>query len=143
VISWAAPGGDRGHTRLVAACLPALSNELYAAVYEKRRSAQGDVTITPVMAASWLSYDVFSARLTALRAKSRHSLVGVGNGISVLKRYLPEIPWQRGEVFPDPVSVGELGLRRYLKNPRKYSFEKVAPLYLQPSWAERQAKRRP
>lgn len=47
------------------------------------------------------------------------------------------------ETPPRAEAIGEIGVRRYLKSPRSKAFhyERVVPLYLLPSWAERKKPR--
>lgn len=95
----------------VVAYLPALEGEVYFAVYKN-----GKVVIKP----TWTDMKTFERKTEPFKKK--------------------------GAVFisesPHPTTVVRLGMARYFKNPRAkaWPYERVTPLYLQPSWVERKQK---
>ena len=104
---------------------PALAGEVYGAVYEFHLAgrAGGVAGLQTIDPPSWLSEKEFARVLKKNRLKT-----------ATVR-----------EESPSPVHIAEIGLWRFLTAPnsRLFSYERLVPSYLQPSWAERQRLTKP
>jgi len=98
---------------LVGAKLNALPGEIYFAVY----SSKG-----PVRTPAWMSGAEFQKAVKKLKGR--------------------KVVWVMDEKPPHPSIIGKLAILKFSKekNKRKFDFERALPLYLQPSWAEREKR---
>lgn len=103
-----------GHDKIwMVPIIEALPGELYYAVFEGPR-------LTTVKEPCWDTTDSFEKALKKRAPKN----------IKVIKSP------------PHPRAIAQLALKEYLRSKNKmFPFENVAPLYLQPSWAERKRPR--
>jgi len=99
-----------------------------------------DTLLKQVIPPRWKRIGEFVETLKKLSQQKPFILVG--DRVSNIKNRTEEIKgitWKSIQLPPHPEPIATLALHRYLqvKNPASFSYRKVVPLYLQPSWAER------
>jgi len=104
--------------------LPARSGEIYGALYEVRTPPQPRLIggcLKEIIAPCWSSLDGFQNLLRKKRMEPPPLLLK----------------------SPHPGAIAEIALRCFMNNlkPNFFHYSKISPLYLQPSWAERNLKR--
>lgn len=106
----------------VVSLLRALEGESYVAVYVKENSSSA---LRPLLPPSWMSNKEIEPALKKIKHRSKN------------------INFFRTKEFPHPESVAEVALQKLKTGSGKAAFvyEKAQPLYLQPSWAERNLRR--
>ncbi|MBV9080000.1 MAG: tRNA (adenosine(37)-N6)-threonylcarbamoyltransferase complex dimerization subunit type 1 TsaB [Elusimicrobia bacterium] len=132
-LAWAAARTlrlDSGTT--VAARIPALAGEAYHAVYRWERGR-----LRPIAKPAWTSEKVFEAALRRVRGPLAVALIERA-GKEELN--LPASAIVFPAAAPDPSDLAAIGAAAAGPKPsaRRFPVEKVVPVYLQPSWAERQ-----
>jgi len=126
----------------ILSCLPALSGEVYYAVYRKKsKSLKGEYPLAQVRQPRWGSTAEFSKKMREF-FNSRDRMVAVGDRadhIRALTHGLKKVAWKSSRMAPHPDSLAELAIARFNNRKKNQSFDyrTVVPLYLQPSWAER------
>jgi tRNA threonylcarbamoyladenosine biosynthesis protein TsaB len=122
----------------VAALIPALPREYYLAAYSKK----GNGEMRDVIPVTWKSEAEVVAELQRLKKKDEcdvivHDLQKTGD-----LQKIPGLHWITENAIPHPQTLAHLGVQRFLKGKvAQFSYENVIPLYLQPSWAERSARK--
>ena len=141
--SWLQREGDS-----YVSCLPALSGEVYFAVYQSRNITNNwDFPLRKEKEPCWTGINDFSKFLINFsrtkRSRSQAKIYLVGNRAEAIKSHLrlkSKIAWLGTDISPHPKAIAELAISRYLLGKKSFSFKTVVPLYLQPSWAERKNK---
>ncbi len=100
---------------LLTSVRPALAAEVYAAVYYEKKGSW-----TSVLSPRWLSSADFESQLGALSRQKKQPVVRLTDA-------------------PHPEDLLHLALEKLSGRPSlsRFHYNKVVPLYLQPSWAER------
>jgi tRNA threonylcarbamoyl adenosine modification protein YeaZ len=134
-------------TMTVVSCLPALAGECYFAVYEARPGrAAKTISLKETLKPCWKNESEFVQMLSALvlnPKKKNRAVVVVGNNAAGLKEAASSVhglTWQSVRQPARPTAVAEIGVKKFLAQPRprQFHYEKIRPLYLQPCWAERE-----
>ncbi|MCB4755830.1 MAG: tRNA (adenosine(37)-N6)-threonylcarbamoyltransferase complex dimerization subunit type 1 TsaB [Elusimicrobia bacterium] len=131
--------GGRKKT-LILACIPALAGELYYAGYRAGPSAK---MLQSVIPPTWKKEDEFRHLLAGLVSSQRKNpIVVLSNrqeGNTVAGRW-GDVEWRNVPAAPHPVKIAEIGIQKFAARPtpKTFSYHRVVPLYLQPSWAEKE-----
>lgn len=118
----------------VVACMPALQGEIYYAAF---RNLKGRLrpTQTPV----WKPSEDLECFLKEFPPASNVVVIVESwrNDLVDMKKRLAQHHWLTRPVSPHSFAVGSVAMELFRTSPKKYFYEKVVPMYLQPSWAER------
>ena len=103
--------------KAIAVSLPALKNEIYFAAYER----QGD-SLIELITPQWGAATGFTEKIWSLKKKFK------------------TIVHLNGEAPVRPESIARLAIQKFFDSKYEHDFNRVEPLYLQPTWAERSIK---
>lgn len=135
---------ERETNSIWATVRPALSGEVYFALYSKKVSHDNEFRYKTVREPSWTTTAqcLETFKRFSRRSKNRAGVCVVGSGIHNLAEAgsnLTKVCWSHLELHPTPESLAKIAIHRYMKtrNKKRFRFDQIIPLYLQPSWAER------
>lgn len=114
-LAWQAPFLHEKRKGVLLSSFPALPGEIYFSVY--RVSPDDSPRLTELLRPSWSSEAEFKTKTKNLRITAQ---VEIGD-------------------IPHPNSIALIAIEKFLSARKigKFDFNQLAPLYLQPSWAER------
>jgi tRNA threonylcarbamoyl adenosine modification protein YeaZ len=131
-------------TDVLAAVVPASSSEVFFAAFRR-----ADAALVEIAAPRWGTRDEFSASLKkwdekvkrTARIAGRVFVVGT-NAAALGDASTAGVQWLSRDDFPRADTLCALAWSRFrAARAKRFPFEALAPLYLQPSWAERGRRR--